>query len=108
MCRLAFTGFSLTNEIAPEQEAERKRAAKKAQKAEQKAKKAAAAASDGKKDDPAAPDDDPDGSKLLKTETPLDDALKMWQPLEKHAARRIETWTSGYEVYIRKGELTLL
>lgn len=89
---------------APEEEAERKRAAKKAQKAEQKAKKAAALSSDGKKDDAPAPDDDPDGTKLLKTETPLDEALKLWKPLEQHAAKRVETWTSGYEIYIRKGE----
>jgi hypothetical protein len=90
--------------VAAEEEAERKRAAKKAQKAEQKAKKAAAAASDGKKEDPPAPDDDPDGTKLLKTATPLDDAMKLWEPLEKLAGKRIQTWLSGYEIYIRKGE----
>lgn len=90
--------------VAEEDEAERKKAAKKAQKAEQKAKKAAAAASDGKKDDPPAPDDDPNGTKLLKTETPLDDALKLWMPLKTLAASRIETWTTGYEIYIRKGK----
>lgn len=91
--------------IAEEEEADRKRAAKKAQKAEQKAKKAAAAASDGTKSEPPAPDDDPDGIKLLKSETPLDDALKLWAPLEKLAGKRIETWLSGFEIYIRKGEL---
>jgi peptide alpha-N-acetyltransferase len=39
---------------------------------------------------------------LLKSETPLDDALKAWKPLEKLAARRVETWTTGYEIFIRK------
>lgn len=94
---------SLTEEkLTPEEEAERKKAAKKAQKAEQKAKKAAAAASDGKKDDPPVPDEDPNGEKLLKTETPLDDALKVWKPLEKLARSRIEVWTTGFDLYIRK------
>ena len=42
----------------------------------------------------------------MKTATPLDDALKLWEPLEKLAGKRIETWLSGYEIYIRKGKLT--
>jgi hypothetical protein len=42
----------------------------------------------------------------LKTATPLDDALKLWEPLQKLAGTRIETWISGFEVYIRKGELS--
>ncbi|EIW67336.1 hypothetical protein M231_02521 [Tremella mesenterica] len=94
---------SLTEEhLTPEEEAERKKAAKKAQKAEQKARKAAAATSDGKKEDQPIPDDDPTGEKLLKTETPLEDALKIWKPLEKFGNERIEVWTMGYEIYIRK------
>ncbi|GFZ49424.1 hypothetical protein JCM24511_07544 [Saitozyma sp. JCM 24511] len=88
--------------LTPEEEAERKKAAKKAQKADQKAKKAAAAASDGKKEDPPVPDADPMGQQLLKTETPLEDALKLWKPLETHAAARIETWLAGYEIQIRR------
>jgi hypothetical protein len=44
---------------------------------------------------------------MLKTATPLDDALKLWEPLEKLAGTRIETWISGFEIYIRKGQLTL-
>jgi hypothetical protein len=44
---------------------------------------------------------------MLKTATPLDDALKLWEPLEKFAGTRIETWISGFEIYIRKGQLTL-
>ena len=64
---------------------------------------AAAAVSDGKKDDQPVPDEDPQGTKLLKTETPLDDALKLWRPLEKLGNRRIETWTAGYKIFIRKG-----
>ncbi|WVQ81930.1 hypothetical protein IAT38_004057 [Cryptococcus sp. DSM 104549] len=93
---------SVTEEkLSPEDEAERKKAAKKAQKAEQKAKKAALASGD-KKEEPPLPDEDPNGSKLLKTETPLDDALKLWKPLEQMASSRVEVWTTGYEIFIRK------
>ncbi|OCF40829.1 peptide alpha-N-acetyltransferase [Kwoniella heveanensis CBS 569] len=92
---------SITEEkLSAEDEAERKKAAKKAQKAEQKAKKAAAATGD--KNDPVVPDEDPTGMKLLKTETPLDDALRLWKPLERLAGQRIETWLAGYEIYSRK------
>ncbi|WVR07434.1 hypothetical protein IAU60_004475 [Kwoniella sp. DSM 27419] len=92
---------SITDEkVSEEEEAERRKAAKKAQKAEQKAKKAAAASGD--KADPPVPDEDPMGVQLLKTETPLDDALKLWKPLEKLAGERVETWTLGYELFIRK------
>ncbi|KAL7423428.1 hypothetical protein Q5752_001008 [Cryptotrichosporon argae] len=94
---------SLTEEkLSAEEEAERKKAAKKAQKAEQKAKKAAAATGD-KTDDAPVPDDDPTGSKLLKTDSPLDAALKIWEPLEVHQKDKVETWTLGYEVFVRKG-----
>ena len=88
--------------VTPEEEAERKKAAKKAQKAGMKAKKAAAASGE-KKEDPVVPDDDPDGKKLLQSETPIDDALKLWKPLKKNAAKRVEVQTLGAELYIRKG-----
>lgn len=94
---------------APEEEAERKRAAKKAQKAEQKAKKAAASTADGsKKEEPPLPDADPNGEQLIKTETPLEDAYKIWLPLEKLAARRVETWLAGYRIQIRRSESVAL
>ncbi|ORY35432.1 NMDA receptor-regulated protein 1-domain-containing protein [Naematelia encephala] len=97
---------TLTEEsISPEEEAERKKAAKKAQKAEQKARKAAHASGgdSGKKEDQPVPDEDPTGSKLLKTETPLEDALKLFAPLEHLASERVETWTIAYEIDIRRG-----
>ncbi|WRT68302.1 uncharacterized protein IL334_005278 [Kwoniella shivajii] len=96
-----FDDPSITEEkFSAEEEAERKKQAKKAQKAEAKAKKAAATS--GEKSDPPVPDSDPTGTQLLKTETPLDDALKLWKPLERLAANRVETWTTGYEILIRK------
>lgn len=51
------------------------------------------------------PDDDPDGQKLLKSETLLDDALKLWKPLEANQGERVEVWLAGYEIYMRKSEL---
>lgn len=66
---------------------------------------AAIATSDGKKDEQPVPDEDPLGEKLLTTETPLEDALKLWQPLEKMASRRVDVWTKGYEIYIRRSAL---
>ncbi|KAE8542640.1 hypothetical protein D1P53_001421 [Cryptococcus gattii VGV] len=91
----------IEEKLTPEQEAERKKAAKKAQKAEQKAKKAAAASGE-KKEEAPLPDDDPDGQKLLKSETLLDDALKLWKPLEAKQGERVEVWLTGYEIYMRK------
>lgn len=93
---------SLTVEkVSPEEEAERKKAAKKAQKAEQKARKAAAASGE-KKDEAPAPDADPRGEALLKTETPIDDALKLWAPLQANHKDKAETWLAGYELHLRK------
>ena len=63
---------------------------------------AAIATGDGKKDEQPVPDEDPLGEKLLKTETPLEDAQKLWRPLEKLAGRRMETWTVGYDIHIRR------
>jgi hypothetical protein len=65
---------------------------------------AAVTSGDGKKEEQPAPDEDPDGQKLLKTETPLVDALKVLAPLEKMAAGRIETWSMAYEIYRRRGQ----
>jgi hypothetical protein len=67
----------------------------------------AAASSDSKKEEQPAPDDDPDGQKLLQSETPLEDALKVFAPLRKMAAQRVETWTTAYELDIRRGRWTL-
>lgn len=95
---------SLTEEhLSPEEEAERKKAAKKAAKAEAKARKAAASSGEKKEEGPV-PDADPRGEALLKTATPIDDALKLWKPLSIHHARRVETWLAGYKLHVRKGE----
>lgn len=67
---------------------------------------AAATSGDGKKEEAPVPDDDPNGEKLLKTETPLEDAAKLLLPLEKLASERIETWTTAYEIESRRGAVS--
>jgi hypothetical protein len=41
---------------------------------------------------------------LIKSATPIDDALKLWAHLEKLHATRSETWLAGYELHVRKGQ----
>lgn len=62
------------------------------------------ASGDGKKEEQPIPDQDPTGIVALKTETPLEEALKLWRPLERLAGRRIEVQLLGYEIFARKGE----
>lgn len=68
---------------------------------------AAAAGDQTKKEDQPLPDADPDGKLLAKTETPLEEALKLFAPLETLAAGRVETWTIAYEIDIRRSELVV-
>lgn len=61
----------------------------------------------GDEDAPVPPkDDDPDGSKLLNTKTPLEDALKFVQVLQQRADKRIETWFATFEIAIRQSACT--
>ncbi|KAG0201400.1 N-alpha-acetyltransferase 16, NatA auxiliary subunit [Mortierella sp. GBA30] len=52
-------------------------------------------------------DEDPEGLKYVKTEDPLNEALKFLKPLQELAAERIETHLMGFEIYIRKNKLLL-
>ncbi|KAK4507711.1 hypothetical protein PRZ48_001446 [Zasmidium cellare] len=90
--------------------AEKKKAAKKAKKEAEKAeaeRKAAAA----KKAQPKAVDDDgatkkedpdPQGLELLKTEKPLEEAMKYLSPLLELSPKNIDGQIAGFEVYIRR------
>lgn len=89
--------------------AEQKKAAKKARKEAEKAeaeRKAAAA----KKPQPKADeegnvkkeDPDPQGLELLKTETPLDEAMKYLTPLLELSPNNVDGQIAGFEVYIRR------
>lgn len=40
---------------------------------------------------------------LIKTETPLDEALAVWKPLEQLCGSDVRTWTAGYDIRIRQG-----
>ncbi|CEQ41002.1 SPOSA6832_02667, partial [Sporobolomyces salmonicolor] len=53
-------------------------------------------------------DADPQGLKLLATETPLDDALKFLKPLERARPREVQTWVLSFEVALRRGGASFL
>jgi peptide alpha-N-acetyltransferase len=91
--------------------ADRKKAAKKAKKEAEKAeaeKKAAAAAkANPKADDEGTAkkeDTDPLGLELLKTEKPLDEALKYLTPILELSPKSIDAQIAGFEVYIRRSK----
>lgn len=99
------------NGTAGETTAEKKKAAKKARKDAEKAeaeKKAKVAKQpqpkpdeDGvaKKEDP-----DPNGLELIKTEKPLDEAMKFLTPLLELSPKNIDGQIAGFEVYIRRSK----
>jgi hypothetical protein len=88
--------------LTPEQEAERKKAAKKAQKANSKAKKAAAAPSDNK-EEPSLPDADPEGKEHLKEVEALAAVERLIHPLFSVADDVIELWLVAFELALRQG-----
>lgn len=53
-------------------------------------------------------DEDPKGEKLAATATPLEEARKFVEPLERQAASRIETWLLSFDVAFAGRELILL
>jgi hypothetical protein len=92
---------------------ERKKAEKKAKKEREKAEKAeaerkaaAAAKANAKGDDGETKKEDPDpkGEKLLKTEKPLEDALRFLQPMLELSPKNIEAQNAGFEVYLRRSK----
>lgn len=46
--------------------------------------------------------------KLVKTETPLEEAIKFLKPLQQLASNKIETHLMAFEIYYRKGKLLLM
>jgi hypothetical protein len=48
-------------------------------------------------------DDDPDGVKLLTSPEPLERAWKLLTPLLRLSLRDIDSWTSIYDVAVRRG-----
>jgi peptide alpha-N-acetyltransferase len=93
--------------LSPEEEAERKKAAKKAQKANSKAKKAAAAPSENK-EEPALPDADPEGKEYLKEVDALAAIERLLQPLFSTAEDEITLWLTSFELALRQGLCPIL
>ncbi|WPG99659.1 NMDA receptor-regulated protein 1 [Acrodontium crateriforme] len=90
-------------------EADKKKAAKKARKEAEKAeaeRKAAAAKKPQSKADDGAEakkeDTDPLGLELVKTQKPLEEAMKFLTPLLDLSPKNIDVQFSGFEVYIRR------
>ena len=52
-----------------------------------------------KKEDP-----DPKGLELIKTEKPLEDAMKFVRPLLEMSPKTIDGHIAGFEVYIRRSK----
>ncbi|MEW5315829.1 MAG: hypothetical protein WDW38_007232 [Sanguina aurantia] len=50
---------------------------------------------------------DPYGAKLIATQDPLGEATKLVEMLKRHAADKLTTHTTAFEVYTRKGRLLL-
>lgn len=88
--------------LSPEEEAERKKAAKKARHAENKAKKAAVEG-DAKKDEPTLPDADPEGVKYLKEVEPLAAAEALIDPFTRTAGDVAEVWSTVADVAMHQG-----
>jgi hypothetical protein len=88
--------------LSPEEEAERKKAAKKAQKASSKAKKAAAPGDN--KEEPSLPDTDPEGKDHLKEVDALAAVERLVQPLYSVAEDSIQLWLITFELALRQGQ----
>lgn len=83
-----------------------KKAKKKAKKASQKQqedpKKPSTNTNEDKGLEPPVVDDDPDGTKMLATTTPLEDAQKWLDPIIALDISDLETWLISYDVAIRR------
>lgn len=49
-------------------------------------------------------DEDPYGTKLLKTDKPLEEASKIVMLLQREASQNVLTWVLSYQIAIRQGE----
>jgi len=77
-----------------------KKKAKKAKKAQKKQEEQAA---NETKDSAAKKDDDPKGELLVKTDKPLEDAIKFLKPLQELSPSLIETQILAFDVHFRRG-----
>ena len=104
---------SQMNGVPGETATERKKAARKAKKEAEKA-EAERKAKAAKQPQPKADDEslakkedpDPKGLELLKTEKPLEEAMKYLTPLLEMSPKNVDGQVAGFEVYIRRSKLT--
>lgn len=82
-------------------DAEKRKAAKKAKKAAKKAEEQANAATAEQKD--GKKDEDPKGEMLVKTEKPLEEAVRFLKPLQELSPAQIETQLLAFDVHFRRG-----
>jgi len=82
------------------EDGEAKKAAKKAKKAAKKQEEQNATETTAKD---AKKDNDPKGEALVKTEKPLEEALKFLKPLQELSPSLIETQLLAFDVHFRRG-----
>jgi N-alpha-acetyltransferase 15/16, NatA auxiliary subunit len=81
-------------------DAERKKAIKKAKKAAKKQEEQNNAHADAKD---AKKDEDPKGESLVKTDKPLEEAVKFLKPLQELSPSLLQTQLLAFEVHVRRG-----
>lgn len=89
-----------------------KKEAEKAEKAEQERKDAEAKKNAGKKatggdGEPKKEDPDPQGLTLIKTDKPLDEAMRFLAPMLEFSPKRMDAQVLGCDVFLRKSEYFL-
>ncbi|KAF2094556.1 TPR-like protein [Rhizodiscina lignyota] len=89
-----------------------KREAERAEKAEQERKEAEARKNAGKKTtggdgEPKKEDPDPQGLKLIKTEQPLEEAMRFLAPMLEFSPKRVDVQVLGCDVFLRRSKLLL-
>jgi peptide alpha-N-acetyltransferase len=85
-------------------DAERKKAIKKAKKAARKAEEQAQQQAANETKDPSAKkDEDPKGEQLVKTDKPLEEAVKFLKPLQELSPKLLETQLLAFDVHFRRG-----
>lgn len=95
---------------------ERKKAMKKAKREQERQQKEEAERREAEKKqtkklgadgEPKKEDADPNGTKLVSTQTPLDDTMKYLVPLLEFSPKNVEAQNVGFEVYIRRSKFFL-
>ena len=81
-------------------DAERRKAIKKAKKAAKKQEEQNTANADSKD---AKKDDDPKGEALVKTDKPLEEAVKFLKPLQELSPTLLQTQLLAFDVHVRRG-----